>query len=308
MEILITGGSGFIGSNFVREVSSNTTWKITVLDKLTYAGKLSNLEGVLDKIKFVKGDICNKNLVNNLVSKSDVVVNFAAETHVDRSINNAKNFIKSNVNGVYTILEACRKTDKKLLQISTDEVYGSIEVGSFTEGSKLNPRNPYSATKATGDLLAISYYTTYGLKVAITRSCNNFGFYQDKEKFIPKIIISALKNKKIPVYKDGKNIRDWIFVTDNCNAIETVINKGRFLGEIYNISGYNELTNINLVKIILDYLKKPHSLISFIEDRKGHDFRYSIKSEKIRDLGWKPKCSFQEAIKKTIDWYKLISS
>lgn len=306
MEVLVTGGAGFIGCNFVRHTAENTDWKITVLDNLTYAGKLPNLDGVLEKIKFVKGNICNKKLVGELVKEADLIVNFAAETHVDRSIKDSSNFVKTNVVGVYTILEACRQYDKRMLQISTDEVYGSIVEGSFTEESKLDPRNPYSATKACGDLLAISYNNTYGLRLAVTRTCNNFGYYQNKEKFIPTVILNAIRERPVPVYGEGKNIRDWIFVIDNCKALETVINKGSFSGNTYNISAYTEKTNIEVAKMILSLIGKPHSLIKFVQDRPGHDFRYSIKADKIADLGWKPTYSFEEGLKETINWYKKI--
>ena len=303
MNLLVTGGAGFIGCNFVR-FAVERGHNVFVLDKLTYAGKMANLEEVKDKIIFVKGDICDKMTVDGAVKSADIVINFAAETHVDRSIESAEDFVKTNVNGVYTLLEACRKHDKKFLQISTDEVYGSIDKGSFTEESCLTPRNPYSATKASADLLAKSYHTTHGLRVAITRSCNNFGYCQDKEKFMPTVILNALRNNLIPVYGDGKNIRDWIFALDNCSAIETVLLKGDFKGGVYNISAYQEMKNIDLVKLILDKMGKPHSLIKFVADRPGHDLRYSMEAEKIREIGWKPQHRFEDSIKATIEWYK----
>lgn len=304
-KILITGGAGFIGSNFVHYMlKHHPEYEIVVLDKLTYAGRKENLQDVLDKITFVKGDICDKEVVEKVVKDCDFVVNFAAETHVDRSIIEAGSFVLTDVFGTYNLLEACRKFDvKRFMQISTDEVYGHILEGSFKEEDKLNPRNPYAASKAGADLLVKTYFETYGLPVVITRSTNNYGPYHHPEKFIPKCIIYALLNKKIPVYGTGKNVRDWLYVEDNCEAIDLVLHKGKN-GEIYNIAGKQELENIEVVKTILRLMGKPEGLIEFVKDRPGHDLRYSLDISKIEKLGWKPKTTFEEGIKKTIEWYK----
>jgi dTDP-glucose 4,6-dehydratase len=303
--ILITGGAGFIGSNYVRFVrKEHPDYNVTVLDKLTYAANKSYL-AYLDGIELVQGDICDKDIVSNLIKKTDLIVNFAAETHVDNSIKDSAPFVRSNIFGVHTILEEVRKHKiEKYLQISTDEVYGSIDNGSFKETDILNPRNPYSATKAAGDLLCRSYFSTYNIPVVITRSSNNYGPAQHLEKFMPVIIKNALSDKKIPVYGNGKNIRDWLFVEDNCRGIDAVLHKGR-VGEVYNIGGENEKTNIDLVKTILKELKKPESLISFVEDRLGHDKRYSLNIEKIKkELGWSPKTDLADGIKTTVRWYR----
>lgn len=301
MKILVTGGAGFIGSNFVHHII-NQDYEITVLDKLTYAGNLDNLKPVMSKIKFIKGDICDEKLVNEIAKDVDIIVNFAAETHVDRSIEEAGDFVQTNVFGVYKLLEVARKHDLKFMQISTDEVYGSIETGSFKESDNLNPSNPYSATKAAADLLTLSYFATYRLPILITRSTNNFGKYQHREKFIPRLITRAILNQPLPIYGDGLNVRDWIYVSDNCDAINFLIKKGK-AGEVYNIAGNNEKTNIEIAKLILRELKKPESLIQFIKDRPGHDRRYSLDTTKLRNLGWKPKYDFESAMKETIKWY-----
>lgn len=303
MNILITGGAGFIGCNFVRYMLEKYPGdKIVVLDKLTYAGRLENLHDVMDKIEFIKGDICNKEDIEK-INNCDVIFNFAAETHVDRSILDAGIFVKTDVLGTYNLLEYAMRHDiEKYIQISTDEVYGSIEKGSFKETDALDPSSPYSASKAGADLLVNAYYKTHGLPVMITRSSNNFGPFQYPEKLIPVLILNALYDKTLPIYGTGKNVRDWIYVMDNCEAIDFVFQKGK-MGEIYNIGGGNEKTNLEIVNIILMELNKPKSLIKFVEDRKGHDFRYSIDTKKIAQLGWKPKIKFEQGIKNTIKWY-----
>lgn len=303
---MATGAAGFIGANFVHYILEKyPELDVLVYDKLTYAGNMDNLKDISDKIKFVRGDICDTGTVGEAIKRFgvDEIINFAAETHVDRSISNASDFLESNVKGVYTLLEAARKYDiKRFLQISTDEVYGSIQNGSFYETSNINPSNPYSAAKAAGDLLARSYYNTYKLPVLITRSSNNFGPYQFPEKLIPLMILKAMKNESLPVYGTGMNVRDWIYVEDNCSGIDTVFRKGS-LGEVYNIGGGNEKPNIEVVKLIIKQLGKPESLIAFVKDRPGHDLRYSLNSDKTRALGWRPAHSFEEAMKKTIGWY-----
>lgn len=305
MRLLITGGAGFIGSNFVRYiVKKYPEYEIVVLDKLTYAGRLENLKNVMDKIEFVRGDIREIKDVEGVIKGCDVIVNFAAETHVDRSILSAGDFILTDVYGTYNLLEAARKFDvEKFIQISTDEVYGQILKGCFKEDAKLNPRNPYAASKAGADLLVKAYFETYGLPTIITRSTNNYGPFQHPEKFIAKTIIYALLDRHIPVYGKGENIRNWIFVEDNCRAIDIILNKGK-KGEIYNIASNEELRNIDVVKIILKIMNKPERLIEFVKDRPSHDLRYSLDIKKIKKLGWKPKTTFEEGIKRTIEWYR----
>jgi dTDP-glucose 4,6-dehydratase len=302
MRILVTGGAGFIGSNFVRYMVRNYDYDTVVLDKLTYAGRLENLEDVIEDIEFIRGDICNSEDLAR-VGDCDVVINFAAETHVDRSIKDAEAFVKTDILGTFNLLEFSRRRDLTFIQISTDEVYGSIEVGSFKEEDALDPSSPYSSSKAGADLLVRAYYKTYGLPVMITRSSNNFGPYQYPEKIIPLFILNALQDKPLPLYGDGKNVRDWIYVLDNCEAIDVVLHKGK-KGEIYNIGGENEKTNLEITHMILDELKKPKSLIKFVQDRPGHDRRYSLDCTKIKKLGWKPKHEFKEALRSTINWYR----
>jgi len=304
VKVLVTGGAGFIGSNFVHYLlKKHPDAEVTVLDKLTYAGRKENLQDVLSKIRFIKGDIAKKEDVTKAAKDCDYIVNFAAETHVDRSIVEAGTFVLTDVLGTYNLLETARKLDiSKFEQISTDEVYGHIKEGSFREEDKLNPRNPYSASKAGAELLCRSYFETYGLPVVVTRSSNNYGPYQHPEKLIPKTIIYALENKPIPVYGTGENIRDWLYVEDNCEAIDVVLHKGTE-GEAYNIGAQQEMKNIDVVKIILKLSNRPEKLISFVKDRPGHDVRYSLDIEKIRKLGWKPKIKFNDGIKKTVDWY-----
>jgi len=310
MKIMITGGAGFIGSNFIHYLLE-TYNDIEVLnyDKLTYAGNLDNLQDLEDnpRYSFVKGDICDLKLVEDNIKKGgiDEIINFAAESHVDNSINNPGVFIKTDIFGTYNLLEVCRRYDfEKYIQISTDEVYGSIEKGSFKETDPLNPSSPYSASKSSADLLVNSYYITYGLPVVITRSSNNFGPYQYPEKLIPLFIIKAIHNEFLPLYGDGLNVRDWLYVEDNCKAIDLIRNKGR-TGDIYNIGADNEHSNLEITNIILEQLEKPKSLIKYVRDRLGHDRRYSIDTTKIKKLGWKAKMSldFKNSMKQTIKWY-----
>ena len=304
MKILITGGAGFIGCNFVRYMLDKyPDDEIVVLDKLTYAGRIENLQDVMNRISFINGDICNKEDIEK-VKDCDVIFNFAAETHVDRSIIEAGVFVKTDVLGTYNLLEYARMHEvKRYIQISTDEVYGSIGSGSFKEDDLLGPSSPYSASKAGADLLVSAYHKTYGLPVLITRSSNNFGPYQYPEKLIPLFITNALQNKPLPVYGDGLNVRDWIYVLDNCEAIDLVYQKGAS-GEIYNIASGNEKTNLEITHLILSELNKPDSVIQFVKDRPGHDRRYSLNFTKIKKLGWKPKYSFENAMKNTIKWYR----
>ena len=299
MKILVTGGLGFIGSNFVRYMGDKA--EIIVIDALKYGSNENNLKDL--DYRFVKGDICDYELMTEVVKKADVIVNFAADTHVDRSISNPYAFIESNVIGTYTLLEAIRKAnpEAKLVHVSTDEVYGDIENGSFKEDDMLKPSSPYSASKASADMFVLAYVRTYGLNAVITRCTNNYGAYQFPEKLIPKAIIRAKLNMKIPVYGTGKNVRDWIYVEDHCEAIRLVLAKGE-KGEIYNISSGEERTNLEVVSEILRIIGKP-DLIEFVEDRPGHDLRYSLDSSKIMELGWKPGHKFEEGLKETIEWY-----
>ena len=306
MRLLITGGAGFIGSNFIRSILKRyPEYEVVNLDKLTYAGNLDNLKDV-EKNKnyaFIKGDVRDKETIEEACKDIDIIVNFAAETHVDRSIIDAGDFVTTDVLGTYRLLESARKYDiEKYIQISTDEVYGSIEKGSFKETDQLLPSSPYSASKAGGDLLVHSYFITHRLPVMITRSSNNFGPYQYPEKLIPLFVTNALKNKKLPLYGDGKNVRDWLYVLDNCDAIDLVMHKGRE-GQIYNIGSGNEITNIEITMLILKELNKPESLIEFVSDRKGHDRRYSLDITKIKKLGWKPRHDFKTALSETVRWY-----
>lgn len=307
MKILITGGAGFIGSNFIRfMLKRHPDYKVVNLDKLTYCGNLENLKDIEDNpnYSFIKGDIKDVDVVKGAMEGCEAVVNFAAESHVDRAIKNPNHFVRTNVHGVLTLLKVAKDMKiSRFVQIGTDEEYGSIEKGSFTEKSVLNPRNPYSASKAGGDLLTLSFYNTYKLSVLVVRSCNNFGPYQFPEKIIPLFITNALENKKLPVYADGMNIRDWLYVLDNCEAIDLVLHKGK-ISEIYNISGDHEITNIELTHKILKCLGKGEDLIEFVKDRPGHDKRYSLNCAKIKALGWRPHHNFEDALKETIDWYK----
>jgi dTDP-glucose 4,6-dehydratase len=305
--VLVTGGAGFIGSHFVKSaLKAHPDWHIVNLDKLSYAGNLENLTNLTDATRhqFVKGDIADHEIIARLWSQGiDIVVNFAAETHVDRSILWADDFIKTDVLGAFTLLEAAREFGvKKFIQISTDEVYGSIASGSFTENSPLNPRNPYSASKAGADRLAFAYFTTHNVPVTITRCSNNFGPNQYPEKFIPLFITNALEGKPLPLYGDGKNVRDWIYVEDHCAAIDFLIAHGKS-GETYNIAGGNEVENIEIARRIIRKLGKPESLIQLVKDRPGHDRRYSLDAGTLAALGWRPQRDFPSALDATIDWY-----
>jgi dTDP-glucose 4,6-dehydratase len=309
-KILVTGGAGFIGSNFVRMVLSEQPDAFIVnLDKLTYAGNLENLAGFENhpNHKFIKGDICNGPLIEKIIDeyKIDSIINFAAESHVDRSITEPKIFIETNVTGTLTLLEAARdKKLKRFIQISTDEVYGQLgPAGKFTEQTPYHPNSPYSASKAAADHLVRAFGHTWGLSFNITNCSNNYGPYQFPEKMIPLMINNALNDKQLPVYGDGMNIRDWLYVYDHCLAIWKVLTEAP-AGETYNIGGCNEKTNLEVVQKILDYLGKPRRLIKFVTDRPGHDRRYAIDASKIiQELGWKPTVTFEEGLKKTIDWY-----
>ena len=308
LKILVTGGAGFIGSNFIKYVLRNyKEFEIINLDALTYAGNLKNLVEIQDdsRYNFIKGDINDFKLVESLIKDCDYLINFAAETHVDRSIDNPDIFVRTNVLGTQTLINAVLKNKiEKYIQISTDEVYGSIDDGYFTESSILSPSSPYSATKASGDLIVLASYTTYDLPVIITRCSNNYGPNQFPEKFIPLMILNIMKNKKIPIYGDGLNVRDWIHVDDHSSAIMDVLLKGK-IGEIYNIGASNEFKNIDLAKFILKTMGKSEDLIDFIKDRPGHDRRYAIDSKKIqKTLGWTPKIMFKNGIKETIKWYQ----
>lgn len=309
MKLLVTGGAGFIGSNFVLYMlKQHPDYEIVNIDALTYAGNLENLKSIENNPKhsFIKADINDTQAIDQLMQQGiDVVVNFAAESHVDRSILEPEVFVKTNVLGTQVLLDAAKKYNvTKFVQVSTDEVYGSLgETGLFTEATPLQPNSPYSASKAGGDLLVRAYHETFGLPVNITRCSNNYGPYQFPEKLIPLMISRALSDQQLPVYGDGLNIRDWLYVEDHCSAIDLVIHQGK-LGEVYNIGGNNERTNVHIVKTVLEELGKPESLISYVQDRPGHDRRYGIDPTKtMNELGWKPKHSFETGIKETIRWY-----
>ncbi len=308
MKVLVTGGLGFIGSNFCRHMLAKyPDVELINVDKIGIGANPASLRDIENdkRYTFVKGDICNPQLMNRLVHQVDAVVNIAAETHVDRSISDPNVFLQNNTLGTFTVLEAIRRHNHKarLLQVSTDEVYGEALEGSFTENTPPKPGNPYSASKAAADMFVLSYNKTFGLNASITRCTNNFGPYQLPEKLIPKTIIRALRDLPIPIYGKGTNIRDWIYVEDHCEAVSTVLLKGK-PGEVYNVSAGNELANIDIVKKILAQLGKPESLITFVEDRPGHDTRYSLDSAKLRsELGWVPTASFEEALKSTVKWY-----
>ncbi len=310
--VLITGTAGFIGANFAEYfVNRHPDYKIVVVDKLTYAGNMNNLKKVQNKIVFEKVDICDYEKIKEIFEKYKIngVIHFAAESHVDNSLKNPFLFTKTNVMGTQTLLEAARQvwgegSKNKFVHISTDEVYGTLgEEGYFTEKSPIKPNSPYSASKASSDLIALAYKETYKMNINVTNCSNNYGPYQHNEKLIPHTIKLALKNEKLPIYGTGKNIRDWLYVEDHCEAVDLVFHKG-VAGERYNIGGHNEKRNIEIVKLILNHLNKPESLINFVEDRKGHDYRYAIDPSKIkRELGWEPKTKFEDGIIKTIDWY-----
>mgnify|MGYP000930710975 FL=1 len=309
MRLLVTGGAGFIGSNYVRMLLDGSlvgVSKLIILDKLTYSGNKSNLKGLNQSdYEFVQGDICDSDLVSKLTKKVDSVVNFAAESHVDRSIDSSKEFFQTNVIGTHTLLEAARRNNLgTFIQISTDEVYGSITEGSWDESFPLLPNSPYAASKASGDLISQAFFRTYGIDVRITRCSNNYGPYQFPEKVIPLFITNLLKNKKVPLYGDGLNVRDWLHVTDHCRGIHLVLTKGK-AGDIFNIGGGRELSNIELTRVILSAMGAGEESIEKVTDRLGHDFRYSLNIEKIeRDLGYKPEINFDLGISQTIEWYK----
>ena len=307
MNILVCGGAGFIGSAFIRNnLKNNSDTKITNLDILTIGSNLKNLKDVesFSNYKFIKDDIRNESIIDSLVKNTDVIINFAAESHVDRSIANPKPFLDTNILGTYSILEATRKYDKQFIHVSTDEIYGdAYGQSSFDENSQINPSNPYAATKAAADHLVSSYHRTYGINCITTRCTNNFGPNQFPEKLIPKTIIRSIRNLKIPLYGDGMQIRSWIYVNDHAKAIENLISKGK-PGNVYNITAYEEITNRTIVEKILDILEKPHSMIEHVGDRPGHDKRYSINCSKIEnEIGWKHQYNFDDALKQTVAWY-----
>lgn len=313
MTIIITGGAGFIGSNFVfHMLREHPQDRVICLDKLTYAGNLSTLAPVMgqDNFRFVKADICDRDAVYSLFEEEypDVVVNFAAESHVDRSIENPAIFLETNIMGTAVLMDACRKYGiQRYHQVSTDEVYGDLPLDRpdlfFTETTPIHTSSPYSSSKASADLLVLAYHRTYGLPVTISRCSNNYGPYHFPEKLIPLMIINALHDKPLPVYGDGLNVRDWLYVEDHCRAIDLILQKGR-VGEVYNVGGHNEMKNIDIVKLICKALGKPESLIHHVTDRKGHDRRYAIDPTKIHEeLGWLPETKFADGIKKTIQWY-----
>lgn len=308
MNLLVTGGAGFIGSCFVRHILNKyNDYKVINLDALTYAGNIDNLDDIKDNpnYKFVHGNICDKKLVAELVSQVDAVINFAAESHVDRSITGPEIFIETNVKGTLNLLQAAKEAKiQRFLQVSTDEVYGTLgKDGYFYETTPLAPNSPYSASKASADLLVRAYYETYKMPVLNTRCSNNYGPYQYPEKLIPFFISKLLKNEKVPVYGDGLNVRDWLYVYDHCSAIDTVLHKGK-IGEVYNIGGHNEKTNLEITKIILNAMGKDENSIEYVQDRLGHDRRYAIDNHKIQtELGWEPSLTFEEGIKLTIEWY-----
>lgn len=308
MRILVTGGAGFIGSNFVRRIIDGTYSgfsAVTILDKLTYAGTLTNLSELpADSFEFIKGDICDSELVGRLVKEHDLVVNFAAESHVDRSINGARDFVITNVLGTQTLLDAAKSSNvQTYLQVSTDEVYGSIEQGSWPETDPLLPNSPYAASKASADLVCRSYFKTHGMDIRVTRCSNNYGRNQFPEKVIPLFVTNLVDNEKVPIYGSGLNVRDWLHVDDHCLGISLALTKGK-AGEIYNIGGGTELTNIDLTKKILGLMGRDESSISYVEDRKGHDVRYSVDISKIsRELGYAPQKNWEIGLRETIDWY-----
>lgn len=305
--ILVTGGAGFIGSNFIRTMmEKHADIEIINLDKLTYAGNLENLKDVESdsRYRFVKGDICDGPLVDGLIRESNVVINFAAESHVDRSIGKPDDFIQTDIFGTFQLLEASRKHGvDRFIQISTDEVYGSIEKGLFEETNPLMPSSPYSASKAGADRLVYSYFVTYDLPILITRASNNYGPYQYPEKLISLFVTNAIEDKSLPIYGDGLNVRDWLYVMDHCSAIDFVLENGK-IGEVYNVGGGNEKTNIEITDLILKTLGKSDDLKTFVKDREGHDRRYALSIQKIKALGWQPEHVFEEAIVETIHWYQ----
>ena len=308
MKILVTGGAGFIGSCFIRnELKKHPDYKIINLDALTYCGNIENLKDIENNpnYKFIHGNICDKSLVREIIKEVDCVINFAAESHVDNSIKTPEIFVETNVGGTLNLLQACKELGiERFLQVSTDEVYGTLgKDGYFYETTPLAPNSPYSASKASADLLARAYHETFKLPVLNTRCSNNYGPYQYPEKLIPYFISKLLKNEKVPVYGDGLNVRDWLYVYDHCEAIDTVLHKGK-IGEIYNIGGHNEKTNLEITHLILEAMGKDETSIEYVQDRLGHDRRYAISNDKITsELGWEPSITFEEGIKLTINWY-----
>ena len=308
VEVLVTGGAGFIGSNFVRHaLRAHPDWRVTTLDKLTYAGRMETLKDVMDdpRHRFVLGDIADADVAGPLVKASEIVVHFAAETHVDRSIRAAGEFLRTDVIGTFVLLEAARESSnlRRFIQISTDEVYGSVPEGSSVETDELRPRNPYSASKAGADRLAYSYWATYGVPVIITRASNNYGPYQFPEKVIPLFITNAFDNLAVPFYGAGLNVRDWLHVMDHCSGIDAVIERGS-TGEVYNIGGGNEVRNVDLTHMLLRLAERPESLIKKVQDRQGHDLRYSLDTTKLRALGWEPRTGFEQGLQDTVRWYR----
>ena len=308
VNVLVTGGAGFIGSNFVRyALGRHADWRVTTLDKLTYAGRRENLHDVMadPRHTFVHGDIADAPVSGPLVEQANIVVHFAAETHVDRSIQSAGEFIRTDVEGTFVLLEAARRAKalRRFVQISTDEVYGSVATGASVETDELRPRNPYSASKAGADRLAYSYWATYDLPVIVTRASNNYGPYQFPEKVIPLFVTNAIENIPVPLYGDGRNIRDWLHVDDHCRAIDLLIERATS-GEVYNIGGGNEVMNIDLTHRILETLDKPRSLITPVADRPGHDRRYCLDTAKLRALGWAPQVRFEDGLRDTVAWYR----
>lgn len=308
VSVLVTGGAGFIGSNFVlHALAAHPEWRVTTLDKLTYAGRLENLRDVIDdpRHRFVEGDVSDPVVADPLVRESDVIVHFAAETHVDRSLQDAGAFITTDVYGSFVLLDAARKASRlrRFIQISTDEVYGSVDAGSSTEVDELKPRNPYAASKAGADRLAYSYWATHGVPVIITRASNNYGPRQFPEKVIPLFVTNAIDQLPVPLYGDGRNIRDWLHVEDHCHAIDLLVDAGDN-GEVYNVGGGNEVENLDLTHRILTELDRPTSLITPVEDRLGHDRRYSLDTTKLRALGWQPRHAFDEGLRATVAWYR----
>ena len=308
VKVVVTGGAGFIGSNFVRyAIETHDDWHITTLDKLTYAGRLENLHD-LDghpRHRFVKGDIADTAVATPLVRDAEIVVHFAAETHVDRSLQSAGEFIRTDVHGTFVLLDAAREAPnlRRFVQISTDEVYGSVRSGASRETDELRPRNPYSASKAGADRLAYSYWATYDVPVIITRASNNYGGYQYPEKVIPLFITNALDNQPLPLYGDGQNVRDWLHVLDHCRAVDLLIDQGAS-GEVYNVGGGNEVKNIDLTRRVLALVERPETLITPVPDRLGHDRRYCLDTSKLRGLGWTPRVDFDGGLTATVDWYR----